>query len=164
MSIIATDGITIAADGLAIAGDEIVRTDATKLFIRGGNIYSLVGSSAYGLKEALIAWHLAGAKVEDVPKHGDWSLIVIDASGQLWAYHNEMPYGSKVPYPAAFGSGERFALGAMKAGAKPWRAVEIAIESCTTVGGTITEINIADAVLRPAAEKSRPKAPKFEVV
>lgn len=143
MTTIATDGRTIAADGQQTAGNERVTQDAVKIVMRNRVIYGLTGHS--GLLEPLIAWHQAGAAVVDLPKGDSWSLIVIDQDG-LSAFTETCPYRTPFPYPAAFGSGDTYALGAMAAGASPREAVEISARYDINTGGRIMEICIPDVL------------------
>lgn len=144
MTTIATDGITIAADGLANSDGEITTRDRVKVRVAHGRVYALCGASA--AFDPAIKWHVDGADPEKAPKAGEWWLVVIEHNGKGCWYTNDVPYPTQLVYPAALGSGERFALGAMHAGKSPREAVEIAAKLDTQTGGTITEINIAQAL------------------
>lgn len=147
MTTIATDGITIAADGLRLWGSEKRGTDFQKIVLRHGRIYAFTGFAPY--MDPIIDWHHAGAKAESLPKMGteaEWgTLVVIDAAG-IAKYTHGVPYIERFDPPIAFGAGGDYAMGAMMAGAGPRRAVEVAAELCYHTGGTITEINIAEAL------------------
>lgn len=139
MTTIASDGITVAADGLIVKGTERIRTDAVKVTQRGGYTFAATGHTA--AMEPAIAWFLAGAKPADKPGMG-WSLIVFHPD-RCESYSDEAPYPDRYPYPAAFGTGAEYAMGAMRAGACPAKAVAIAADLDTHTGGTITELEVA---------------------
>jgi ATP-dependent protease HslVU (ClpYQ) peptidase subunit len=159
MTVIASDGIHIAADGLTVSGDEPMQYDAQKIFVRHGRIYAISGAGA--MAESLIAWHAAGADPKDVPPTfpggSGWGMLVISG----WPdtvyefFQSECPYPSRCPAVFTIGSGCDYALGAMKAGASAHRAVEIAAECSVRVGGRLQVVNIAEALgagLAQAAE------------
>lgn len=145
MTTIATDGKTVAADGQRTLGSERISMVEKKLRMKAGRIYAITGTFAFF--DDLIMWHIMGARVEDVPKgDGDngWSLLVIEpgATG-VHRYTSECPRLEIFPYPATFGSGADYAMGAMCAGADPREAVTIASRLDINTGGEIQVIDIA---------------------
>lgn len=145
MTTIATDGITIAADGLGVCGGERTWRDMKKIRVVDGRIYGCTGDAP--LFDALIKWHKDGSDPSKYPKVENQSgcLLVIDDRG-LVRYTHTCPYADAFPYPAAFGSGADYASMAMHLGLSPRDAVEKAAHFDVHTGGTITEINIAEAL------------------
>ena len=152
MTTIATDGKTIAADGRRTERSFIVDDTTEKIFVRHGRIYAVSGGSA--ARDALIAWHHAGADPTKVPpvrdEHG-WSMLVIDGDG-LHSLCNSAPYQEKNPAPEAIGSGADLALAAMLLGKTPAEAVAFAATRDVYTGGAIQVIDIATALGRVDAE------------
>lgn len=160
MTIIASDGTTLAGDGRVIAGhSHIVTDDFQKIKVRGNppRIYAICGLLA--IFDALIAWHLAGAKADDVPKlpkdTDGWSLLVIDHQGPK-LYQSNAPYAFPVSYPFAMGIGEEYAITLLDVGFSPERAIRQACKREAHAGGEIQVVNIAEALglgqIREAAE------------
>ena len=154
MTVIASDGITIAADGRTITGhSEIARGSVRKIRIHRGKIFALSGMAA--LFDALVDWYSAGALPKDAPtiaSDATWTLIVIDGGGPKLFTHR-VPYEDRLTYPITFGCGCDYAMGAMLAGASPERAVEITCEKEAFCGGEIQVVNIAEALgLQPVRE------------
>ena len=146
MTVIAIGEDEIAADGLMCFSQERQRTNFKKIIVLNGTIYMLTGKSA--IFQHLIEWHRVGAQASDVPpmdKDENWNLMIMDECG-LNHYSNRSPYPEPLEVPTAFGCGCEYALGAMKAGASPRRAVEIACELNVFCGGEIQVVNIAEAL------------------
>lgn len=141
MTTIATDGRTIAADGQSTCNGERLNSAAVKIKTAHGSIYGMVGTAA--VFDAAIQWHQTGADPEKVPKFGDWTLLVISRARGLQWYSNDMPFSQSLPYPMAFGSGDKYALGALAAGMTPEKAVEIATRYDINSGGRIMVLDIA---------------------
>ena len=142
MTVIATDGVTIAADGQAHRGARITNKDIAKIHLRHGRIYALSGTTT--MTEAVIAWHHAGADPAKVPPpvKGEWGLLVIDEKGR-WYFDNDLPYADTVELPFALGCGRDWGVAAMKLGKTPKEAVEFAIDNDIYCGGEIVEYDIA---------------------
>lgn len=157
MTTIATDGITIAADGQVHGGGERLRMNEAKVRVAHGRVYALAGTTA--AMAPVMKWHADGADPEKAPKGLEWTVVVIEPDGSAFTYHHDCLYPNVLTMPAAIGSGERFALGAMHAGKSPREAVEIAATLDINTGGTITEINIREALagtvvaMQPAANR-----------
>lgn len=152
MTIIATDGIHIAADGLSCAGHEIVSTKVKKIAVLNNVIYALAGTGV--LFNPLINWHRAGADPAEVPKgvaaDQDWALLVIT---EKWGkpyfqrYHSKAPYpDDETPLPIVDGVAGELAKGAMRRGATAEEAVRIACEGSVWCGGDIQVVDIAEAL------------------
>lgn len=126
MSVIAWDGISLAADKRACVGTMIRTT--TKIFRVNRCLVGYAGDAAFG--EQVLAWFRAGENVDDFPNHqrdkDDWAgLLVIRPDGRIQKYE-------RTPYPLTFedtlfaiGCGRDFALAAMYCGKSASEAVEL---------------------------------------
>ncbi len=148
MTTIACDGKTVAADGLSCCGDERIETDTKKLIVDGQHIYGITGD--YPIFDAAVKWYLEGAKPGEQPKAssekngGGWSFLVFKPD-HVVSFTDDMPYADTFPYPAAFGSGNDYAMGAMYAGKSSQEAVQIAAKLTITTGGIISVFNLPQA-------------------
>lgn len=158
MTVIATDGRTIAADSQTTFGSERGLRSTEKIVVDGDarRIYAACGVS---ILPVLVQWHKDGADPGKMPVLGgaeNWSLLVLDRyEGQLRMvlYWKDAPYPQIIDPPFGFGSGGEFATGAMDAGASPQEAVAIAIRRSTSCGGAIQVVDIASALGLPRAVK-----------
>ncbi len=148
MSTICCDGKTVAADGRSICGDSIVDTDFEKIILKDGRIFGVVGTA--GSLNPVVAWILEGADPDKMPKIAEFSVVEFCKEGAN-LYRHDVPYADLYNYPCAFGSGQPFALAAMRAGAKPLEAVKIAAELDPGTGGTCIEISLDDLKRYPMA-------------
>ena len=100
MTVIATDGRTIAADGLVTFGYERGMRAETKIRICGNRLYAFAGSTAF-FTEA-VEWHQFVGSWKDVPKSGSesWSMLVIYATGAIETIHsdNGLPVQVRAPF------------------------------------------------------------------
>lgn len=134
MTVIATDGKTLAADTQQ-NGQYIDRLPARKLYrLQDGSLAGGAGLVASVRK--LIRW-LDGLEKHPLDIDDDTCVLVLTPEGRVY-YHDRRLEPVEVGSPAAIGSGAPFAMGAMLAGADPKRAVEIAIELDTDSGGAVT--------------------------
>ena len=155
MTTLACDGHSLAADGQRSAGNEIIASDTKKIHVESGTIYAFTGEVA---PRALIDWIAAGAHADKAPKI-DFSALVIDRTGAR-RYSNELPYAQEVRFPHADGSGDRWAMGAMKAGKSPREAVEIACSLDVYSGGTIQVVELDEVFGRKTVSVINPKTGK----
>jgi ATP-dependent protease HslVU (ClpYQ) peptidase subunit len=136
MTTIATDGRAMAADGLVHDHcDTIVDRDCRKVFrLADGRIAGGAGNAFDVL--AWVNW-LDAAKSGPCPIEGtQFSGLILDPSGTvLWVDHKGRE--GVTPVPAAVGSGQDYAYGAMDAGADPAEAVRIATLRDVYSGGYI---------------------------
>ena len=144
MTVVAFDGLTLAAD--TMAENAGMRARVSKIRRVGGALLSFTGVLDYGLM--MCNWYEAGADVEKWPKFQEtdeyWTrLIVVDHEG-LKVYERQ-PAAQRFAEPyMAFGSGRDFAMGAMAMGATAVQAVECAIKHCVSVGGPVEWFNVSD--------------------
>jgi len=142
MTVIATDGRTIAADSLGTYGSERAPHPVEKLIRKAGRIFAVSG---VGIPHVLVDWFLSGADPEKVPKLGpdvSWGLLVIESDGRMSYLSSIMPYAQPAAPPFVLGSGGAVALGAMHAGATPAEAVAIACKVDVYCGGDIVVMHI----------------------
>lgn len=141
MTTIAWDGKTLAADTLVSSrGVRVGRI--TKAHRFGRLLVGIAGT--VGPAQAFLHWLASGA-VGDPPamKLGDaeGEAIVILPDGRIATFDEHgRDYICADQY--AIGSGSRFAMAAMAAGADARRAVEIASDLCCYTGGEITVLSV----------------------
>lgn len=116
MTTIAWDGRYVAADTLAVNG-HVTQAPVRKLKRSKCDryVYAITGFSAWF--DAWIEWFEAGALVDKAPKftgNGDQgNFIVFEVGGGAKQFGCDLPYGQACFAPAAWGSGESYAMGAM---------------------------------------------------
>ena len=145
MTTIATDGVTIAADSSGFFDTIRAVRPCVKIIVSREAIYALCGSNA--MRMPVLAWIESGGAVPDMPtcSGADWAMLAITKTGALM-YSSEMPFPTQISYPFAMGSGEKFAYGAMAAGAEPKEAIAIAARFDAHTGGAVDVVNIAEAL------------------
>lgn len=146
MTVVATDGRTMAADGYDVENDTIVTTRAVKLIRTDeGSIVGVAGDAA--ICEIVFDWFRAGEPPDALPEFkspGDdkaFNALALRPDGTVqWMDDNFkcLPIDS----PAAVGSGKDYARAAMLRGATPQCAVEFACEHIITCGGEITVMRL----------------------
>ena len=137
MTTIATDGKIMASDSQQ-TGQYIDQIDCEKVFRIRGELVGISGD--YAEARRYLEWLQNGAKKEDKPhfeKDSDFDALHLTPQGVFCVTKNL--YRVAVGIPAAVGSGGDFAMAAMMAGAKPRKAVEIAIRLDPHSGGRIKE-------------------------
>lgn len=140
MTCIATDGRTLAADSRQTAEGMIVNDAATKVFhAKDGSAVGVAGNCASA--ELARAWFEAGEDFGTIPKleDKDFAALILRPDGAVQWMGVSF---AAVPYavPAAIGSGDELALGAMLAGKSPSEAILIAASRMTNVGGPVVEL------------------------
>lgn len=139
MTTIAYRNGVMAADTLITSGPmragQCIKVGRAPDGTMGGCAGSLAASSE------LLAWLHAGAEGSPPKTDDDVDGIVVrpDRSIFYWSGKVLSPVAAEF---VAFGSGERYAMGAMAAGADAHRAVEVAIELDTASGGEITVVRL----------------------
>lgn len=130
MSTIAFDGKTIAFDTQITCDDYAEEVKVQKVFKTNGRIFLFAGGVGdYSLVKQFVIWAKHYPIFPDqieYPEPSDSSFIAIDRDGKAWVFsHNSTPV-YKTKNNVALGSGGRFALGAMAAGATAEQAIKIA--------------------------------------
>ena len=143
MTTIAWDGQFVAADSLQGGSDYDSPVPATKLIIRDQRVYAICGYFAWF--QAWIDWHENGAHPEKTPvcklQQPDTTFIVFEGGG-CFTFDHHMPYADLSHPGEAFGSGRKFAMGAMAAGANAEQAVQVAVKLDPHSGGPVRVIDL----------------------
>ncbi len=150
MTVICTDGVSVAADTLMVLGGERqVGHSKIKATRTAAGAQAILGfSGTAGLVDALEKWWRDGADPAAAPRLGGdchWSLLVMSKRDGLTYYSDNVPYPLVVLPPFAIGSGADYAMGAMKHGASPRQAAEIACELCVSCGGPVQVLDLVEA-------------------
>lgn len=160
MTLIVTDGKTIAADGLRMFGPEAHDTKVRKIKVVPPHIYAFAG--IVSVKDALIDWHVSGADPAKRPHAGAdqcWELLTLeerrsprDGERQLVisAHSQATTYPCRPPGRFAVGSGVDYAIGAMLVGASPFDAIIAVSQLVPTIGGEIISLGEWSATSRGA--------------
>lgn len=136
MTTIATDGKTMAADTQQ-HGQYIDQFVLQKIQLIDK---SLVGVAGNTLCAQLFFQWLWNKKSEDEPILGKtFEALII---GRVVLYMNKRLIPIEVGAPAAIGSGARYAMGAMLAGATPEEAVRIAMQLDPFTGGEVKYLTL----------------------
>lgn len=140
MTTIATDGRSMAGDGQRAHRGTITNMAAIKVTrLPDGSVFGRAGSVAYG--DMVTEWLSTGGPAPEYKGDAGFSALHLRTDGTLYLIGEEcLP--SQIEAPYAVGSGMDIAIGAMRAGASPRRAVEIAIDCDPGTGGTITEVSL----------------------
>lgn len=143
MTTIAITDTEIAADTLSMFGDMKHALDKRKIIVRDGHIFAICGFS--DALESVITWYLAGHDAGKVPeKSGDWNLIVIAKDQEPISFASDLPYPSILKLPVCFGTGEKYAQGALDVGASASDAVAAAIKRDPQSGGEVMCVRFSD--------------------
>lgn len=125
MTVIAWDGKRVAADRMSVAGS--LNSGANKLYDGDdGEVIAICGSAAEAME--MLHWYRRGATPDEWPSRLDENESNLIIFGSGWAVDFQgSPYPVEVAtYPAAWGSGSHFAIGAMAAGKSAQEAVGLA--------------------------------------
>lgn len=143
MTVIAWDGVTLAADKLACFGP--TKATVTKIFKRAEGLIGVTGTYSMGME--MIAWFDAGRKPEEFPAgnrspDNGASLIWVKSDKTVWKFESS-------PYPfgferteAAFGNGDESALIAMACGKSAKEAVLLTSEYNATCGRGVDTLTL----------------------
>jgi len=139
-TIVYRDGV-MAADSRAFAGDRNPIGYKTKIrAMVVDDVAYLVGvsSPAPGYGEAVLNWFEAGMDIHDTPPMPEqgFTLLAVDAGGQgYYAANSFYLSGPLTNEWWAIGSGDEFAIGALRSGATAVEAVAVAKEFDQWTGG-----------------------------
>ncbi len=145
MTVIAFDGLRLAADKRATSGGGIARTVTKIMRSPAGELLAVTGDWDVGMR--IRAWYLGGANPLDFPSaasDGDdgATLIVIDRSG-IRTYGTS-PYALVIENAkAAFGSGRDYAEAAMYFGHDAVAAVQVASHFQIDCGNGVDVLELA---------------------
>lgn len=152
MTTIAITATEIAADTLSMFGDMRHALDERKIIVRDGHIFAMCGF--FAPFESIINWYLAGHDVGKVPeKSGDWNFIVITKNQKAISFASDLPYPITLELPVCFGSGDKYAQGALDVGASASDAIAAAIKRDPQSGGHVQVVRYRDVFgIKEAAE------------
>ncbi len=139
MTTIATDGKTIASDSLMVGG-YIDQVQAKKLWRIGDKIVG--GAGAYTSVLEFVEWAKDGFNPDKKPSLPEDSFEALMVTKSKILYFDNRLIAMVPGRPASIGSGTRFAMGAMLAGADPRQAVNIAKRLDTNTGGKTVVMEI----------------------
>lgn len=152
MTTIAYDGRFVAADSLQGSSDYDSPVSAVKLVQKGNAVYAICGYFAWF--DAWITWHINGADPMNTPvckyDRTDTAFIVFQG-GACVSYSMELPYPDEAFPGEAFGSGRKYAMGAMAMGANATEAVKIAIKLDPGSGGAVQVVDLHELQKEDAA-------------
>jgi ATP-dependent protease HslVU (ClpYQ) peptidase subunit len=135
---IACDALGMAADGRVTTGSEmIVCNSAEKLIrLRDGAILGFAGRAKDAATFA--AWLTDGG---DIPKLDEFTALVLRTDGEARIFDDTTQW-DRCDLPAAIGSGAKYAIAAMTAGATAEEAVEIACDFDPFSGGAVARMEL----------------------
>ncbi len=134
MTVIATDGVTLAADSLTTYGSLKWRY-ASKIYSLKDGYYAYAGSVSEG--EAVYNWLKDGGDKPDVE---NFYCIITKGKSVRCMWSNLVR--CKVPRLHADGSGSEVAIAAMHCGLSPEEAVRLAIKLCDGCGGKVNVVTL----------------------
>lgn len=137
MTTVATDGKSISSDS-RIVGDYIDQIGSPKIFRVGEQLIGVCGSYTECL--IYIDWLKAGQRETDRPKFSEFEAIHVSRNGVYWIDKDLQPI--KASPKTAIGSGGRYAMAAMLAGADTKKAVQIAAKLDPYTGGKIVTMRL----------------------
>jgi ATP-dependent protease HslVU (ClpYQ) peptidase subunit len=126
MTTIATDGRSMAGDGLATLNHAIVSQNHVKVVrLSDGSLFGATGDT--GQIKRVAAWLEDGADPGAYPHDlKEAVVLVLRPDGKIYTLDElSAGYLDPIEAPAAIGAGERYAMGAMDAGASPEEAIRI---------------------------------------
>lgn len=147
MTTIATDGWSMAGDSLASCNAYILNYAPKVHRTEDGKIFGCTGLQADAIK--FREWMMYGQVTEPPTVDEGFGALVLNQDGSILSYGKDM---TPCPWiaPAAIGSGDELAMGAMLAGASPERAVEIAMMRDRKSGGEITVEHLRPDLVKAA--------------
>jgi len=139
VTVIATDGKSMAGDGLTTECDTIISMTTIKVErLPCGGLFGSAGDCASG--DAIRDWIVKDGDT-DTPTAGHARALYLTRDGEIYLYDTDsIDRPTKCSAPMAIGSGMDYALGAMDAGASAAIAVSVAMGRCPTCGGKVTDI------------------------
>lgn len=138
MTVIATDGVTMAGDGLITDGWTVITTNDVKVHrLANGGLFGMTGPASDDL--AFRAYLENGG---DRPKLSEsFTALVLNPDGHV-TWYDASGGGFPCPAPQAIGAGADFARAAMDLGKTATEAVEVACRHNVGCGGTITTLTL----------------------
>lgn len=162
MTTIVTDGQFLAADSMIHCGGAADPSNYSKIQITDQRIFAMAGDTALMLP--LIRWYEAGANPKALPTVApgykpNVNLWIFE-DGKFYEIDWDVPYKLELGVPNVTGSGGRWAMGALLAGASVEKAVRIAIQCDPTSGREVQVVELPPhlQITKPPKNMARGKA------
>ena len=124
-----------------IKAEKIFRIDnANDLLGREGSHIIIGGSGSMSEIQGFKYWVINSGLIEEYVWLEEANFFILDEKG-VWSYEST-PHPVLCGSTFAFGSGDGFAMGAMKHGASPEEAVRVAMELCPWTGGDVIQLSL----------------------
>lgn len=145
MTAVAWNEDIIAWESRVQSGGMNFETRVPKVRVINGKVYAFSGDmDAF---DHIIKWEQDGCDLlESAMPETEWTLVVWEPGQETAFYTNFVPMKSWTWPVHAIGSGAQIAIAAMRAGADPRRAVEIACELDPGCGGPVHTLSLKDAL------------------
>lgn len=142
MTVIATDGRTMAADTLITCKGQLLARKQKVRRLNDGRIVGAAGSTAEC--QMLVRWLNDGGEKPDLSD--DVAAIILNPDGSVdWIdFKFELVKGYELP--TAIGCGDDMPVGAMLAGATPQEAVMLVSTRQLNIGGEITVLHRTEQI------------------
>ena len=143
MTTLAYDGSCICSDSMGI-GDFICQYPFQKIVTFTEGPYAAIAcTGTFNNQNKFMDWVQNGGDIPSFQSDDSVSAMAVDRNGKVFCFFSGCHDREEVrAYPNAEGSGSRFAMGAMMAGATAFRAVEIASQLDPNTGGEVQCYNI----------------------
>lgn len=144
MTVIAFDGMTLAADKRCSGGSAVFTVRKIDR-LSDGSLVGLTGDTAYCAQ--MLAWLRDGEKLADFPatqrdREKFAGVLVVRPTGEVWKYEDTPhPYRIEDRF-YAIGSGRDFALAAMMLGKSAREAVKVACEFDASCGNGVDTLTL----------------------
>lgn len=152
MTTIAWNEDTIAWESRIQTNGMNFDTRVPKVRVFKNKIYAFAGDM--DAADHMIVWEQDGCDVDAFFPDTEWTLVVWEKDQDIAFYSHFVPVRSWSWPVHAIGTGSMIAIAAMRAGADPRRAVEIACDLDPNSGGEIHTLSIKDALGGPVAGKN----------
>jgi hypothetical protein len=149
MTVVATNGQSMATDSRTCNGDIVLSDDAEKLTVAKDG--SLVGCAGEAAACSLVReWFEGGEDLEAIPKFPQspdetgasrFKALILRTDGRV-EFREACFTPVPIAAPAAIGSGGDLAVGAMLAGKSPGEAVRLVLPRITSCGGKVRSKSI----------------------
>ena len=156
MTVIAYDGVTLAADKLACSGN--TKSTITKIFKFKNNLIGIAGCMSGGME--LMAWYMKGAipiEFPDSNRDSDSRATMIVINHQSVSVYETSPYPFHPEGKCAIGSGEESVLVAMECGLDAVSAVLMTSKFNSGCGSGVDYLVLDDVITKPSRKSKRKK-------
>ncbi len=144
MTTVAWNGEKLCTDKAGHCGHRRMAGSFQKLKRVGNTVYAFTGMWPYF--QPMVDWHQAGADPEKLPskfRDDENGTLVVFKDGRCFVYGTKYPYADEHFAPAAWGSGEDFAIAILAVGGTPRQAIETASLLDVYTGGGVDEMDLS---------------------